>query len=310
MFARRGAVVTSTVPAGILTTATAKAVPSGLPVAIVTGSSAASLTTITIMSWINAKSVAAMAAAALLAGTAGYMAQKQKLDQLQAKADAALAQLDEAKAAAQTAQQALAARERQLQDSGSNSLELARARNQITPLAQQQQQLQRERDAAVRAAAAAPTAAVRTAAPTAFPPGTYINRTQLSGAGFASPEATIQTLAWAAVNGETNLVAQAVSAAFPQAEQFAAQLQQALLAAAPVFQGVQVMAEKSIADGRVELLVKVDVVVPAGVDPRGLPPNLNVVGLVRENNEWKMGAQPQDYSPDWQKTGQIRTFAQ
>jgi hypothetical protein len=34
------------------------------------------------MSWINAKSAAAMAAAALLAGTATYLAQKHKADQL------------------------------------------------------------------------------------------------------------------------------------------------------------------------------------------------------------------------------------
>ena len=30
--------------------------------------------------------------------------------------------------------------------------------------------------------------------------------------------------------------------------------------------------------------------------------------MVRIADEWKIGASPQDYSPDWAKSGQIKTF--
>ena len=153
------------------------------------------------MSWINPKSVAAMAAAALLAGTAVYLAQKHQADQLQTQRDSALAQLETAKAEAQAARQSQAAREQELQTLRSASVELAHSRNVVGRLLQ-------ESETAVRAAAAPASLAPKPAAPAAFPPGTYVNKAQLAFAGFATPEATIQSLAWASVNSQTNFVEQ------------------------------------------------------------------------------------------------------
>ena len=254
------------------------------------------------MSWINTKSVAAIAAAALLGGTAGYLAQKQKADQLQAKSEAALAQLEQAKADLKAAQKALAARDQELQKMQTVTVDLARARNQIA-------QLRQPRQTAAQNASSPANAAAISAARAAFPPGAYVSREQLAFAGYSSPEATMQSLAWAAINGQTNIVENAVSSDMPQSRQFAAQLQMALQSAGPFFKGMQIQSQKALADDSVELKIKVDV----QSDPSGsanLPPPFNLVRLMRVDNEWKINAEPQDYTPDWEKTGQIKTFAQ
>lgn len=253
------------------------------------------------MSWINAKSVAAIAAAALLAGTAAYLAQKHKTDQLQTQMDAALAQLETAKASAQAARMSQAAREQELQALRSAAVELARSRNEVA-------QLRQQGETAAKAAASPASPAPGPAAPAAFPPGTYVNKAQLAFAGYATPEATIQSLAWAMANGQTNFVPRIIPADLPQGQQLAQDLQQASQDAAPFFLGMQVMAEKLLADDRVELMVKVDAQAPPGVEVN-LPPPFNILPMVRVDNEWKLGGAPQDYSPDWAKTGQIKMFA-
>jgi len=255
------------------------------------------------MNWINAKSVAAIAVAALVAGTAGYLAQKQKTDQLQTQVDAALGQLEKAKADALAAQQTQAAREQELQTLRSASVELARARNEVA-------QLRQQRETAARVAAAPAPPAPKPAAPTAFPPGTYLNKEHLSFAGFATPEATIQSLCWAMVNGQTNIVQRIIPADLPQGQDLAANLAAALQNAVPYFQGMQVMAEKVLADDRMELMVKVDSQAPPAGMEGNVPPPFNVLPMVRVNNEWLLGGSPVDYSPDWAKTGQVKTFAQ
>jgi multidrug efflux pump subunit AcrA (membrane-fusion protein) len=254
------------------------------------------------MSWINAKSLAAIAAAALLAGTAGYLAQKQKTDQLQARMDATLAQLEQAKAVNQAAQEALAARDQQLQKLQTATTELARTRNQVA-------QLQQQRDTAARSAPPPASPAPKPAALAAFPPGTYVNRAQLSFAGYASPEATIQSLAWAAVNGQSNIIPHVIPTDLEGGQELAQALQTALQDAGPAFTGMQILAEKVLADDRLEVLVKLDVQqVPGGSD--NLPPPLNILPMVRVDNEWKLGGNPQNYSENWPTTGQIKTFAQ
>ena len=302
VFARRGAVVTSAALAGVLATATVKAVPAGLTAAIVAGGAVGTLTTVTIMSWINAKSVAAIAAAAILAGTASYLVQKQKTDQLQAQIDASRTQLEQAKADTLAARQALALRNQEMQKSQADALELAKTRNEIA-------QLRQQREASAQAAAKATASPAKPAGPTAFPPGTYVKREQLAFAGYSTPEATIQSLAWAATTGQTNIVQRTVSTDLPQGQQLAEELKQALVGAGPFLEGFQVMAEKSLAEDRVEVLVKLDSRSIPGLN-LNLPPPLNIVPMIRVDNEWKLGAPPEDYSPDWQKTGQIKTFAQ
>lgn len=254
------------------------------------------------MSWINAKSLAAIAAAALLAGAAGYLAQKQKTDQLQTRMDAALAQLEQAKAVNQTAQEALAARDQQLQKLQAASTELARARNQIA-------QFQQQRDTAARSAPPPAGPAPKPAAPAAFPPGTYVGRAQLSFAGYSTPEAVIQSLAWGAVNGQSDIIPHVIPTDLEGGQDLAKALETALQDAGPAFAGMQIMAEKVLDDDRLEVMVKLDMQpVPGG--SADLPPPLNILPMVRVDNEWKLGGSPQNYSENWPNTGQIKTFVQ
>jgi hypothetical protein len=258
------------------------------------------------MSSINGKSLAvvAVAGAALLAGIITFLAQKQKVDLLQAQINDVQTQLEQAKAANQTAQQNLAARDQELHNLLSASTDLARTRNEIAQLRQQ-----RATAASNAPAPANPTA--RTAAPAAFPPGTYVNRDQLAFAGYATPEATIQSLAWAAVNGQTNIISSAIPTNLPepQGQQLMEELTQALQGAGPILQGMQITAEKTLGDGQMEVLVKIDSQTPPGGDANG-PPPYNIVPMMQVDNEWKIAGSATDYSsvPDWAKTGQIKTF--
>jgi hypothetical protein len=255
------------------------------------------------MSSINAKSLAAIAVAAILAGAAAYLAQKQKVDRLQSQMDDSLAQLQQAKADAQAARQSLAAQDQELQKLRTASTDLARTRNEIA-------QLRQQRAAAPPAARAPANPAARSTATGAYPPGTYFSREQANFAGFATPEATLQSLAWAGLNGQTNVVPRVVPADLPQAQQLVDELQQSLQVAAPVFQGMQIVAEKTLPDGQIEVLVKIDSqTVPGG--EANAPPPFNIVPMAQVDNEWKITASPIDYSsrPDWANTGQVKTFA-
>ena len=99
-----------------------------------------------------------------------------------------------------------------------------------------------------------------------------MRRDALAFAGYGTPEATIQTLAWAAITGQTNIAANVVPADLPQGELLAQELMGALQAAGPAFSGMQIMAEKTMGDGRLELLVKVDVQQPPGSSGRPIAP--------------------------------------
>jgi hypothetical protein len=99
-------------------------------------------------------------------------------------------------------------------------------------------------------------------------------------------------------------VALAVSAAAPKSDQFVAQLQEALVGTAPALQGTQVVADKFIADGRLEVLVKIDVLAPPGVES-SLPPPYNILSMVREEKRVEAGrtasgllAEPAEDRPD------------
>jgi hypothetical protein len=251
----------------------------------------------------NAKSFAAVAVAALLGAAVGYLAQKQKTDELQTQVAAALGQLEKARAETQAAQQSQAARDQELQSLRSASVELARSRNEIA-------QLRQQRETAAKPPAAPAGAPAKPAAPAAFPPGIYLKKEQLAFAGFATPEATIQSLAWAALNGQTNFAQRIIPADLPQGQELAANLGAALQSEVPYFQGMQVMAEKVLAEDRVELKVMVDSQAPPAGAEANVPPHLNILPMVRVNNEWLLGGSPQDYTEDWATTGQIKTYAQ
>jgi len=251
----------------------------------------------------NAKSFVAVAVAALLGGAVGYLAEKQKTDELRTQVADSLGRLEKAKADAQADAQSQAAREQELQSLRSAAVELARSRNEIA-------QLQQQRAAAAKAPTPPSSTPAKAAAPSAFPPGTYVSKEQLAFAGFATPEATIQSLAWATMNGQTNFAQRIIPADLPQGQELATNLGAALQASVPYFQGMQVMAEKVLADDRMEIMVKVDSQAPPAGQEVNLPPPFNILPMVKVNNEWLLGGSPQDYTEDWAKTGQVKTYGQ
>ena len=98
IFARRGKAISTAALAGALAAVAVETAPAGLAGTVLAIGSQSTLTTVAIMSWINAKSVTAIVVAAIIAGATGYLTEKQKADRLQAQVAESLAQLEKEKA--------------------------------------------------------------------------------------------------------------------------------------------------------------------------------------------------------------------
>jgi hypothetical protein len=144
-------------------------------------------------------------------------------------------------------------------------------------------------------------------------PGIYISKDQLVFAGYATPEAALESMTWAMMSGTYDQVNQSLP---PEmlAEQLKnpkgrEQFEAGQAKAATVMKGIQIVAKKVLADDKVELKVKSD------YDPTvmknltsDLPPEYMVQPMVRVGNEWKIGGSTRGYRDGWENDGQIQTF--
>lgn len=78
---------------------------------------------------------------------------------------------------------------------------------------------------------------------------------------------------------------------------------------APLFKGMQILAQKTLPDGMVELKIKQEYdPAIAQVAGRDLPEYL-VQPMVKVGNEWKFGGSTRDYSGTWDEPGTIDNLA-
>jgi hypothetical protein len=138
--------------------------------------------------------------------------------------------------------------------------------------------------------------------------GQYLDRKQLAFAGYATPEATLQSMFWAANNGDGDQLfvcfspeAQAAIGREPNGRKnFDDGVKKN--AQAQSIKGIQVVARKVLADDQVELKFKLDFASPPknGERDKGFA----ICPLVKIGDEWKLCVKTKNYTPDWDSGSQ------
>lgn len=136
--------------------------------------------------------------------------------------------------------------------------------------------------------------------------GRHLTKNQMTFAGYATPEAAIQSIAWAAVNGDSQ---KALACFSPEMQaditnkpnglrKFRADINRN----GQQIQGLQVLARKMLADDRAEVKVKLDSTNPPnhGGPMRGL----FIQPLVKIGGEWKLNGSTRPYAVDWDEGSQ------
>jgi hypothetical protein len=138
--------------------------------------------------------------------------------------------------------------------------------------------------------------------------GQYLDREQLAFAGYATPEATLQSMFWAANSGDGDKLfacfspeAQAAINKEPNGRKnFDAGVKQS--AQAQSIKGMQVVARKMLADDQVDLKFKLDFASPPknGERDKGFA----ICPFVKIGDEWKLSGKTKNYTPDWDNGSQ------
>lgn len=144
----------------------------------------------------------------------------------------------------------------------------------------------------------------------AFAPGTYITSDQLAYAGFDTPANALQSVSWAMMKGSFD---QANGGLTPEekANETAdannrAEFEKSQKEMASGVRGFQILAMKTLSDKRVELKERIDA---APIPGRPPPPVILLQPMVKVDNQWRLSGS-HSYSPDWDSSGQIETYAQ
>jgi len=143
--------------------------------------------------------------------------------------------------------------------------------------------------------------------------GSYLVKNQFAYAGYATPEATFESMMWAYLNGDYDMVMSSVGPK-DQADlkkQFGGnpkRFQSQMRRASTQFKGAQILARKNLSADKVEL--KFQIVTPGGGSGR-VTTNCMIQPLVKIGNEWKLIMnESTQYKTNWDQSGDIQTFVQ
>lgn len=213
MFSKRGVTLTDAAIAGAVSANAVKAVPVGLAAkvstaALITGT-ALTTATITTMNWLNAKAAAAIVASALAAGTATYYVQQTEVNRLRKESDRLLAEEKQVTAERDAALAVADANREALGRLRENQTELLRLRGEVGRLRQQTNDLASLLEENRRSRSALPAAQDDEAnkTPPEVTPEDIFPKEAWRFAGFATPEATMQTFHWASINADFDTLA-------------------------------------------------------------------------------------------------------
>jgi RNA polymerase sigma factor (sigma-70 family) len=146
----------------------------------------------------------------------------------------------------------------------------------------------------------------------------YIAKDKIAFAGRATPEAALETITWAHLNGTYDQFIEALSSEMLAQEELKGTKRREMFETnkikfAPFFNGVQILAKKVLTDDRVELKYKndLDPAVNQLLDmPKSGPlPQFIVQAMVKVGNDWKMDGLPRLNEESWDDEGQIEKFA-
>jgi hypothetical protein len=138
--------------------------------------------------------------------------------------------------------------------------------------------------------------------------GQYLDRKQLAFAGYATPEATLQSMFWAANNGDSDQLFACFSpedqAAIGKEPNGRKNFDAGVKKSAPAqsIKGLQITARKVLADDQVELKFKLDFASPPknGERDKGFA----ICPFVKIGGEWKLRGKTKNYTPDWDNGSQ------
>jgi len=131
--------------------------------------------------------------------------------------------------------------------------------------------------------------------------GRHLAKKQMAFAGYTTPEAVLQSIVWAAVNGDCD---KAYACLSPESQadmnskpngrrKFNADIKRH----GQQIQGMQITARKTLADDKVELKFKLDTADPT---KNGGPiPDFLVAPFVKVGGEWKFSGDINPCPPDW-----------
>jgi RNA polymerase sigma factor (sigma-70 family) len=179
-----------------------QAAPAALAATISTSAALAGTLTVAThatMSWINAKAVTALVVSALAAGTGTYLVQEHQVTRLRTENQALVAAHRQSLQERDNALAAVTAHDQQLALAQKDNADLLRLRNEVATLRRQAGELERlqEQNRKLQAALAdAPKTAPAANPKDVFPKEAW------AFAGFADPESTIQSAAWAMSRGD------------------------------------------------------------------------------------------------------------
>jgi RNA polymerase sigma factor (sigma-70 family) len=193
-----------------------------------------------------------------------------------------------------------------------DTVDLLRLRAEVTRL-RQVNQMPRPGATQQAAAPAAPPA------PASVNPGEYVLRDKVVFAGFATPEATMQSMSWAMSTANYEGITNALSPKAYEEDQrkpnSRATIEASFTHISPRFLAMQILARKDISDQEVEMKVKWDIGVqpvsatgPEASQPGAFTSQVMVQRIVKVGNEWKREGSISPYKPDWDKNGNIQNF--
>ena len=302
---RRGVSVTAVLLGTALVSGTSSAVPAGLAGAITTTALAATIVTtatITTMNWINLKAAAAVISAAVLAGTGTYLAKQNELNRLRVENQNLISQQSVLAAEHDSTLNAARSNNEELERLRRQTGELLRLRNEVG-------QLRREREEARQPVSGEITAMKSPSSPSAGTAANSITRDHLINAGYATPEAALQTITWASMSGtlEPEQVKEALAPQLLQDREAYAVFEENRKQSVAVFKSVDMLAKKTVDDSKVEFKVALNV--DLGANGPNVAPSVMVLPITRIGNQWKLAGNPKDYTDTWDQDGQVQTFA-
>ncbi|MFO1513220.1 MAG: sigma-70 family RNA polymerase sigma factor [Verrucomicrobiota bacterium] len=300
---RRGVTVTSVLLGSALVSGTSSMVSAGL-VSVITSTALAgtilTTTTIATMNWINAKAVSAIVGAAIIAGTGTYLVQHKEINRLQDENQKLVAQQAALTADAQAAQTAAQSNQDELERLKKEASEAVRLRGQVAQLTRQRNALkeQNEQLAAKYRMAPAP-------APSA---ANSFTKENMAFAGYATPEAALQSVIWATMSGQSTAdqIAEALSPELLNNKEEYQVFEQNRKESQQVFKSVDMLAKKALNENKLEF--KVALSVDLGPNAPAQPPTVMLVPMTKVGGQWKLASNPNEYKESWDTEGQVQTY--
>jgi len=140
-------------------------------------------------------------------------------------------------------------------------------------------------------------------------PGFYISQEQITYAGYATPEAALETAHWILIHGAYEQADEALGPDLLRGKRVSldrGEIESAQQEIRSTFKGMQILARKALAEDRVELKVKIDVA-PTTNGQQTLPP-IAVQPMVKAGDVWKLGGVTRGYQASWEDDGKIETY--